>query len=112
MQMQTRSTGIFVVNSMTGVTVSPASTIAGDAGLVTVAFTNAITIPVGGKITIQFPTGFSAASTAVTAGVGVDTSSAVSSSGVLVTITVAGSSVVAGTAKSLTINGVTNPGIS
>ena len=95
---------------MTGVTVAPASTIAADTGLVAIAFTNAITIPVGGKITIQFPTGFQLAPTELTLPNGINSASTISASGTILTLTMVGSALSAG-ATSFTVNGITNPGL-
>jgi hypothetical protein len=84
--------------------------LAGYTGLFDIALTTTDAIPVGGKVTLQFPTGFGVASTEMTSRVGIDLSSTISYSGRTIAVTVAGTDVPAATSLSFTVNGITSPG--
>ena len=98
-----------------GETVTPHNTHAGDVSLYDITLTTSATIPIGGKIRVTFPTGFSVATTAMTYPVGIDSSSTVAYSGNVVTITIVGTAITPVPLQtvviSFTLNGITNPGI-
>jgi hypothetical protein len=100
----------FSVQPISGANVVPRSSNAGDTGYVDVTLPLTVNVPIGGRIQVLFPDGFTAASTAVSSATGIDTSSTVSVSGRTVTVTIAGTDVTA-TSISFALNGITNPGI-
>ena len=109
MESGTVSGSTFTVHSITSATVVAQSTIAGDTGLVDVTIPTTVDILVGGKIQIQFPTGYNVATTAITNPTGINAASTITIAGPLVIITIAGATASSGTLV-FTINGVTNPG--
>ncbi|KAL4108672.1 hypothetical protein PRIC1_000382 [Phytophthora ramorum] len=92
-------------------TITPASLVAGVTGNVGVAFTTGTTVPVGGTITVMFPSTFYVASTTLTITSGLDLSSSMvaTPASAQVTIAVAGTDATAGPIA-FTLDGISNPG--
>ncbi|KAG7386660.1 hypothetical protein PHYPSEUDO_015444 [Phytophthora pseudosyringae] len=99
-----------VSTTLADVTMVPDSLDAGVTGTATVAFKSAVRLPVGGKVKVTFPSDFTVASTTLSSATLIDSSSTVAFSGAVVTVTIAGSPVTAGSSVSFQLDGVTNPG--
>ncbi|OWZ15209.1 hypothetical protein PHMEG_00011191 [Phytophthora megakarya] len=115
------SKALLEVNSMvagvriTATTLSSASVAPDrlDAGIkrtATVSFTSAVGLPVGSMVLVTFPSDFMLASTTLSSATNMGSSSTVATSNSVVTITINGSAVRAGTNVSFNLDGVTNPG--
>ena len=110
--MESGTSGVALTSNdpLSGVAVTPASTTAGATSInAAVTLTTSVNIPIGGHIQVTFPMGFYVASNTLSSPVGINEASTVSSSGRVVTITIAGAAAVPGSI-SFTINGITNPG--
>ena len=57
----TSSGTTFAVHAISALTVAPQSLTAGNKGSVAVTLTTSTNIPIGGKLTLEFPTGFGVA---------------------------------------------------
>lgn len=97
--------------SFSVVSVAPDSLVAGYAGKATVTFTSDVGLSVGSLLVVTFPSVFTVASTALSSLSNLGASSSIASvSNNVVTITIGGSAISAGTSVSLKVNGITNPG--
>ncbi|KAK1936638.1 hypothetical protein P3T76_010073 [Phytophthora citrophthora] len=90
--------------------VAPDSLNAGVAGTATVSFTSAVRLAVGSLIKVTFPSDFAVKSTTLSSATHIDSNSAVTTSGSVVTVTIAGSAVTAASNVSFKLDGVKNPG--
>uniref|UniRef100_K3WAF1 Cohesin domain-containing protein n=1 Tax=Globisporangium ultimum (strain ATCC 200006 / CBS 805.95 / DAOM BR144) TaxID=431595 RepID=K3WAF1_GLOUD len=93
-------------------TIVPDSLDAGVTGLTTVTFTSDVTLPIGSKIVVTFPSEFGVASSRVAAVASLDASStvAVTPSSSEVVVTIAGSAIASGSTVTFQLDGITNPG--
>jgi hypothetical protein len=95
---------IIVSTAFSASTAAPASLVAGVVGTATITFTSAVTIPIGSKIRITFPTEYGIASDAISALNNVDSASTIAYSGQVVTITIATAAISASASVSVTVS--------
>ncbi|KAL3669555.1 hypothetical protein V7S43_004942 [Phytophthora oleae] len=99
-----------VSTTLSNAAVAPDSLNAGVAGTATVSFTSTVRLPIGSLVKVTFPSDFTVTSTTLSSATNIDSSSAVTTSGSVVTVTIMGSAVTAASSVSFKLDGVTNPG--